>query len=270
MSFRPGSLLMFAAVLAAAGCGPREAAVEPFEPDVPATFEVRLPEMYDPAESYPVLVCLPDAGQTELSVTALWDQGYFYMPDFILVAVRAPFSYGGGQAWFREDPGEEPSVARRRSARTGEERVDEVLAEVEAQYSTDPDWRYVCGFGQGAELAFYVTFKHPELFQGVAGFGAGIDSTIVSRALLRGIRDMDVFATVAVDEELLTQAGAGVKVHELPAGVPPPPSALRSMQNFFGLAEEDAPEDDVPYTMPPPETEFEAEPEDLPPPDSGE
>jgi len=247
------------AALALAGCGPREAVVQPLEPEVPSAFDVRLPEIYEPEESYTVLVCLPDAGLTEQSVLDMWDGGYFYMPDFILVVVRQPFEYG---AWFKDDPSEDPLVARRRAARTGEERISAVLADVESEYPTDPDWRFICGFGQGAQVAFYAGFKHPELFQGVAGFGAGIDTTLISRRVLRGVRDMDVFATVPLDEELLSQAGAKVKVHEIALGQTPPPSALRAMQNFFSLSEEQAPEDDVPYLMP--------ESEDLPLPDSGE
>jgi phospholipase/carboxylesterase len=260
---------LFAAVLAAlavSGCGPREPAVAALEPEVPVAFEVRLPEMYDPEEDYPLLICLPDAGQTETSVTDMWDQGLFYMPDFILVAVRGTFYYGGGQAWFKQDPSEDPLSVRRGAARTGDERVTEVLEEIENQYNVDPDWRFIGGFGDGAAMAFYAGFRHPDLFQGVAGFGAGIDSAIVSRQMLRGIRDMDVFATAPLDEELLSQAGARVKVHGLPAGATVPASALRAMQNFFSLAEEEAPEDEVPYLMPEPEPEF----EDLPPPDSGE
>jgi len=248
------------AVLTLAGCGPREASVQPFEPEVPVAFDVRLPEMYDLDESYPLLVCLPDAGQTEQSVLDMWDNGYFYMPDFILVVVRQPFEYG---AWFKEDPSEDPLVVRRRAARTGEELVGTVLADVESEYATDPDWRFICGFGQGAQVAFYAGFKHPELFQGAAGFGSGIDTTLISRRMLRGIRDMDIFATVPLDEELLGQAGAKVKIHEIAMGQTPPPSALRAMQNFFSLSEEEAPEDDVPYLMP------ELEPEDLTPPRLG-
>jgi predicted esterase len=238
------------------GCGGRLA---PLDPDVPAHYEIRLPEMYDPDESYPVVIILHDAGRTEAQVTDLWDRGWFYLPDFIMVAVRAPFQSGSGFSWLKEDPAEEPASLVRRSARTSELAILDVLEQVEEEFSVDADWRFVSGLGQGAGVAFYTAFRHAELFQGVAGFGSGIDTVLFERRSLRGIRDMDVFADVPLDEELLNQAGANVAVRESGPGQTLTPSALRAMQNFFGLAEEEAPETDALYP-PAPAEELDVEP----------
>ncbi len=234
-----------------AGCGVGEEDLAGFEPEVPAHYAFRLPGDYDPEYEYPVLVCLHGHNRTEQQALDLWDRGFFPDPDFVLLAVRAPFEGAGGFAWFkqrREEDQDLDNVALRRiSAATAEERVMEVLEEFEDEYAIDPDWRFVVGFSQGANIAFHTGLRHPEIFQGVGGIAGRMDTFILSPRRVRDIDEMDVFvalgrdegpraiAAVEGDRDFLQQRGASVRLYLFDGGHVVTRQACIEMENFFDL-----------------------------------
>ena len=234
-------------LLAACG-GPGAAEIEPHEPEIPADFTVRLPDGYDPAESYPLLVALHGYDRSETQPAALWDAGFFFMPDFILLSVRAPFEAGVGYSWFRQAGEDDDPASRRRSARAGEEMVLSALAEVEEHYRVEADHRLLLGLGQGATAAAWVVLHHDDLFGGLALAGS-VDLGIL--AGIPGADELEVFVagpaeTASAVERFFGEAGAETRWFELP-GPAVSAAALRAMQNFFDIAAEDAPEDDLGY-----------------------
>ncbi|MFO7674782.1 MAG: alpha/beta hydrolase-fold protein [bacterium] len=246
-------VLPFLALALLLACGEsRVAEVEPYHVETPVEYAIRLPDDYDPEESYPVLVVLHGFDRSEAQATALRDASFFYLPDFILLALRAPFDAGAGYSWFRGavDGDEEAATGRRRSARTAEDLVLAALGEIEEQYDIDADQRILLGLGQGASAAAWVALRNGDVFSGLALFGAA-DEALMAGAGPAGAREMEVFVAGPGDpplraERMFAGAGARTALHdlELPAVTA---TALRAMQNFFGLADEPAPEDNLGY-----------------------
>ncbi|MFO7638193.1 MAG: hypothetical protein R6X14_02655 [bacterium] len=245
-------LLTFLFLVLLAGCGGPEAAdVEPYAPELPVEYAVRLPHDFDPTEDYPLVVALHGYDRTEAQATALWDAGFFFMPEFILLAIRAPFDAGVGYAWYRDPTeGEDPATARRRSARTAEELLLTALEEFEAQYLVDANQRVLLGFGQGAGVACWVAPRCQELFSALALFGRP-DLELAAAAGTAGLDQFDVFVAGPGDdapraEQFFRDAGAQVRHFALP-GPAASAAALRAMQNEFDISAETAPEDDLGY-----------------------
>jgi predicted esterase len=219
-----------------AGCGGRQPAA--LEPDELPQYAFRLPADYDPQEPYPLLVVLHSDGKDENEPLALWDQGAFVEPDFILLAIRAPFHADGGYAWFRPDG---DSAERQAAALTGEALVMDMVSDFEQQFNIDSDWRFLAGFSDAGNVALYTVFKHADIFQGSAALAGTVDAAVVQRKLLRNLEDMDVFMAPEPDEagarkdsSLFDRAGARVMLyHQAASGVAA--DACRAMQDFFGL-----------------------------------
>lgn len=240
-------------VLVAACGGSKVAEVEPYATEAPAHYTIRLPGDYDPAESYPVVVALHGYDRSEEQPAALRDAGFFFMPDFILLAVRAPFEAGAGYSWFRDRDGGEDvtaATARQRSARTAEELVMAALEDLEGQYPVEADQRVVMGLGQGASVAAYIALRHHDVFSGLALFGQA-DAELAASAGMDAARELEVFIAGPGEsarraERLFGGAGARTGLFDLD-GPAATAAACRAMQNFFDIAEEDAPEDDLGY-----------------------
>ncbi len=257
------SFILLAAGLAVfTGCGDRGESRVRFDPEVPAHYAFRLPADYDSEEEYPLVIALHGHDMDESQPLCLWNEGFFYEPDFILLSVRAPFKGDDGFAWFKQKDDTldiDPVARRKASVWAAETRILEILAEFEEDYRIDPDWRFLIGFSQGANLAFYVGLRNADIFQGVAGFSGHLDTFLLPPRQLGDIEEMEVFialgrgegvrAVEAVrnDKELLSKAGAEVRLYLYEGGHVTTASSCRAMQNFFDLALSRAPEDDFIY-----------------------
>lgn len=216
------------------GCGSREPAVVPLEADELPHYAYRLPDDYDPQDSYPLVVVLHGEGRDETEPLSYWDRGAFVRPDFILVAVRAPFRRGAGFFWF---PQPVEGYEKQAAALTGEVRILDIIADCE-QFGVDPDWRFLVGFGEAGNVALYTAVRHPEVFQGVAALGEPVDTAVVRPRMVRSIGDIDVFLTADQDDRaqrdarLFEKAGARVILYPQSA---PSADMCRAVQEFFGL-----------------------------------
>jgi len=242
-------------------CGSREEFnVEPFEPEVAKYYTVRIPEDYDPDEPYPLLIGLHGRGQDETQVTRMWDEGLFYMPDFILVSVRGPFRTSDGYCWIRYDSDTEPTkevyVA---SALACEQLVFEVLEEVEQEYAVDPDFRTILGISEGASAAYFTALHEPEFFSGIADLGGRVPECLLPRISAQDAADLIVFIgmgkrepepalnTARTRAEMLRRAGAEVQLNLHEEGHVLKARQVRAMENLFELGLGDAPVDDYMY-----------------------
>ncbi len=280
--------LSVAVLLAASGCGGGPGPVM-LEPDVPAEYQVRLPEGYSPDEAYPLVVCLHGHDLDEAQITELWDARFFYEQDFILLAVRAPFRADEGFAWFKpesDDDGLGRDERIRASAEACERRVLDAVVECEEQYPVNADNRYIAGFSQGANVAFYVGLRNRDLFQGIAAFAGRVDTVLTPYSSFGDLAGMEVFlalgraegdrAVEAVrgDEIEFRRAHAMVRLQLHDGGHVIRASSCRAMQNFFDLSFQDrVPETDIIYhrVLLQDDDDFygEDEPEDLTPVDGG-
>ena len=255
------ALAFLAAVITGCGADSIDNPSVVFEAESDYGYDFRLPEDYDPDFEYPLLVVLHGHDQDENQALELWDDGFFYEPDFILVTVRAPFLSEDGYAWFRSDEDDDLDwVTRRRaSAPAGDQRILDVIDEFEQQYLVDVDYRIVMGISQGANIAFYTALRHPSVFAGVAAIAGRLDTTLVSRRTLRNAIDLDVFLAlgrdegpraveaVAGDERLLLDNGAGVRLFMHDEGHVVNPASIRAMEEFFELTLTDVTDEELMY-----------------------
>lgn len=259
---RAGSSCLFAAVLLLVGCGgsQEDADLQPFEPETAAHYAIRLPTGYDANESYPLVVALHGHNKTEGQATGLWDEGFFYMPDFILVSVRGPFNSTRGFSWYKpRGEGVDASTRRNASALTCEQLILQVIAEVEQDYSVDPDSRILLGFSIGSSIAFFAGLRNPDVFSGIASFSGVVDRAWAVEPTPENAGHLDVFIGIGRRESsaLLksarrmigqlrkAEANARLDIHE--EGHVIKAAQVRTMQNFFDIALERAPEDDYVY-----------------------
>lgn len=245
------------AMLLACGPGGDEPAMV-LEPEVEVSYDFRLPEEYDPAVAYPLLLALHDHGQDVDQVLEMWDGDMLREPDFILLTVRAPFTAGAGYGWLPEkrDSAAGSIDLRRSSARTGDARVLDVLDEFEQSYLVDPDFRTLLGIGEGANLAFYSALRHPDIFSSVAAVAGRLDTELGVERILGNADGLEVFlafgrfageravAAVTADQALLIRRGASVRLflHDGPGDFNE--AVADEMLEFFDLTLGGEPDED--------------------------
>jgi len=261
---RAGAIFL---ALLAAHCGGRgkeadTANVKPLEPELPMHYLIRLPRDYDRTHEYQLVIGLHGFQKTEDQFTWMWDEGLLYKPDFILVGVRAPFRSNEGYTWFGSGPGEPAPTGKRNiaAALTDEQRVLEVLADVEEKHRIDPESRIVMGLSQGASIAHFVVLRNPDLFSGLADFGGRVLPGILPEVTEENAGHLNVFigmgreeGSVALDParasaDKFRKAGARVEFDLHDEGHVIKAAQVRAMENFFELGAETAPLDDFVYS----------------------
>jgi predicted esterase len=229
------------------------------KPEVPVRYVYRLPENYDPNQSYPLLIVMHGYQSDESKGAMLWDEGFFFEPNFILLSIRAPFKKKhGGYTWVTESDSIPYWIERRKaSAPVCEERILEILEDFGKNHKIEKYEIYLWGLSAAAPMAYYIVLNNPDVFAGLA-IGSGlIDLHILSESMLEDLRGIDIFLAVGGDEkisqsiketkEVLEKAGARVRLEIGPGGHILTAKECRSMQNFFGLCDTKAPEDNNCY-----------------------
>lgn len=240
-------------------CGSKKTAEIKLEPEVPSKYVYRFPSEYDPNEPPPLVIALHGHNQAENQATKLWDEGFFYEPDFILVSVRGPFQGKDGYEWFSQNKTLISNPVQRgiASAPTCEEIVIKALAEFKEEKNIEPDLIYLLGFSQGATMALYIGLKNPDIFDGIAAISGNMDTFLLSASKIKDIEDMDIFLAlgrgegpraveaIKVTKSLLEQSGANVRLYLHDEGHVINASSCRAMQNFLSLSFEEAPETEL-------------------------
>ena len=121
-----------------------------------ASYAFFVPPSYDPAQSYPLIVCLHGAGFTGESYLGRWVPR---LEDRYILACPT-ISMG---AWW---------------TRFGENLALAVLAEVAGQYHIDPDRIFLTGMSNGGIGAWIIGMHHADLFAGIAPMASGIDDVL--------------------------------------------------------------------------------------------
>jgi predicted esterase len=257
--------LAVVAVILGAGCGGEAEQypdVEPYDADVPFYYSFRLPDDYDPDDEYQLVFALHGHHRSERQVLDWWDDGLLYRPDFILVAIRAPFHGSTGYSWIPREPrSDEENPNRRRVAavRTAEQLILDVFDEIAASYLIDMEDINLLGVGQGAGIAWYTALRNPGLFSGVIALSERGLPSYVPRPTEGNAGHLDVFIGIGQAEgpapvkaarrtgEVFSRVGAEVEFGFHDAGPVVTAAQLRAMQNFYELGAESAPVDDVVY-----------------------
>jgi predicted peptidase len=140
-----------------------------------------LPEDYDPAKSYPMVVILPGQGQGFIpqASTGLNNEGVQVASDSPAVAWTQPQITGTD---------EDVIVLAPQNQRTGSSTVQsnvmvELVNAFAAQYSVDTDRIYVSTVSYGSTLAWAALVNHPGLFDAALITGGFVASAVQATAI---------------------------------------------------------------------------------------
>ncbi len=134
------------------------------QPHVPLTVQGRarsyalsVPTTYEPAQAYPLVICLHGAGFTGEAYLERWQGrlGERYI-------LACPTSAQG--AWW---------------TRAGEELVLATIHDVQVRYHIDPDRIFLTGMSNGGIGAYLIGAEHATLFAGVAPMAGGLDDVLL-------------------------------------------------------------------------------------------
>jgi predicted esterase len=247
-----------AVLLTATGC--RDVRLKP---EVPLEYQFELPDNFDPEYEYPLLIVLHDSGGKESDMFRAWDQGWFDRPDFIMLAIRAPFRAGEEFAWVKRTDATDPGARHenlRGSALTSAARLVAAVDEFEQEYAIDPDWIFVLGLGQAADIALFSALRYPDYFSGAAALDGTFDTTLLAPQNFAAIERLELFFAPHRDgseeglraerlSEMLEPYDMDVEFDHRAGTSAYNREVCRAVQNFFGLTaiekgEEDWSEED--------------------------
>jgi phospholipase/carboxylesterase len=130
---------------------------------------LHLPEKYDPARSYPLVIALHGRGDWAENFAAIWRN--IERKEFILLVPEAPYEmkdaglYGPAYSWFylvrdKKTWGfADPLTA---------ENIISAAEQISAKYKTGNV--YLLGFSQGVSAAYLTAYRRPDMFKGLIAF----------------------------------------------------------------------------------------------------
>ncbi len=205
---------------------------------------LRLPDDYDPAKSYPLLVGLHGYGATGESFIKLWDS--FKEHDFIFICPETfyPFSLGKemGYSWITWT---EDKMINKQIEEKTEEYVEKVTKKISENYSISKV--YLLGFSQGCGLAFTAGIRYHELFDGLMCFGGWLDTERLTDQSLEAGKNLKVFIAHGKEDKMvdfresksaeskLKEIGYEINFYEFEGGHSVPAEALQNAQEWFGF-----------------------------------
>ncbi|MFY9269104.1 MAG: PHB depolymerase family esterase [Candidatus Manganitrophaceae bacterium] len=147
--------------------------------DQPADYALYVPESYDPANAYPLIVCLHGAGFTGDSYLERWQPR---LGEKSLLA--CPTIQGG--AWWSP---------------AGETLVLAVIDAVQSKYRVDPNRIYLTGMSNGGIGAYLSGIFHADRFAAVAPMAAGIPDEIFP--FLRNLSSTGIYIVHGAKDEVM-------------------------------------------------------------------
>lgn len=176
---------------------------------------IKVPEDFNPEQSYDLLVGLHGWGANPESFVQLWER-FGENPDFIYVAPQAPYAFQAGkeigyswQQWIEED-----SAMIAEARLRCEEYVLNVINDLKNRYNIDKV--YLTGFSQGGGYTYMIGIKNHEVFAGIMPLGGWLDEEWIGEEALKAAKDLSVFIghgkkDIRVDFEVAKKAKKTLK-----------------------------------------------------------
>ena len=152
---------------------------------------VRLPENYDPAKPYTLVLGLHGYGDAADHFVTVWDR--FEAPDFIFAVPFAPYPFLTGDrlgySWnFRiAGRGQFPG----RYFDLTEKYIIDSIDGLRSSYNIREV--YLMGHSQGASVAYLTGITHPDLFAGLICFSGPLNSFWLDSLTIKNAHDLRVF-----------------------------------------------------------------------------
>ena len=151
---------------------------------------VYLPENYEPAYAYPLVVWFHDDGGSEADLRRVMPQ--ISNRNYIGVALRGNSSLEKGHGWSLDETGVTSLV----------DDVRAVAVSLRREYHIHSERIYLAGFGSGATAAVEVMLRQPEWFGGVLSLNGGLPKIDQPLESLPELKDKRILIATSVNSPI--------------------------------------------------------------------
>lgn len=125
-------------------------------------------------------------------------------PEFLVVSVQAPISYGfGGFAWFNIDLTSGVPNANIQQVVQAQRLLTSFIEEVIEAYQPDTNRIFLAGFSQGAIMSYATAFMIPEKVTGVVAMSGYILKDTAPQIFTPALKNLRIMATHGIYDQVL-------------------------------------------------------------------
>lgn len=162
---------------------------------------VQLPEGYDPAKTYTLVVGLHGYGASPDSFMGLWER--FATRNFIFASLQAPYAFSVGNelgySWVTGLPGDE--ALEKQVTLASVDYVARAVEELRGRYGVGEV--YLLGFSQGCTLTYLTGILHHEFFDGIICFAGWLDTDILTDEVIAAANHLRVFIAHGTEDRMV-------------------------------------------------------------------
>ena len=151
---------------------------------------VKLPENFDPEETYPLIIGLHGYGDNNENFISLYQD--FPSRNFIFAVPQAPYEFGVGSnigySWIPQS--DDPAVFDEAVTLT-ENYVNSVVTYLQNQYNISEI--ILMGFSQGCWLTYYTGIRNPLLFKGLLCFAGDLPLDLLNDETFENAKDLPIY-----------------------------------------------------------------------------
>jgi phospholipase/carboxylesterase len=152
---------------------------------------VHLPDDYDPAKKYTLLIGLHGFGDNAENFTMLWEG--FAKHDFIFAVLEAPYPVSSAgsltYSWTTGLPDDKASWELAAAETVGY--IGGAISHLKGEYGVSDT--YLLGFSQGATMAYYAGIVHHYSIRGIICVAGSLEPGFISDADLAKAKNLRVF-----------------------------------------------------------------------------
>lgn len=150
----------------------------------------------------PLIILMHGIGSNEKDLFSFADK----LPaKFIVVSARGPYMLGpDSYAWYHADFSKAEPVINAAEAEKSRVAIIEFIAQLKQKYDFDETQVYLCGFSQGAIMAYSVGLTRPDKIKGIAVLSGRIQDEV--KPLIKKsktLQRLDVFITHGTQDKIL-------------------------------------------------------------------
>lgn len=162
---------------------------------------IQLPNDYDPAKSYTLLVGLHGYGGRPEQFVKLWDR--FTEHDFIFASLQAPYAFSVGSntgySWITGLPDDEEFWKQVSTA--SQDYVSGAIGDLCREYNVSSV--YLLGFSQGCTLAYLTGIHHHEIINGIICFAGWLETGLLSEDDINAANQLRVFIAHGIHDRMV-------------------------------------------------------------------
>ena len=189
---------------------------------------VHLPQNYNPAKKYTLLIGLHGYGDAATRFSGLWR--YLIDKDVIFVVPEAPYAFPENKnAAFSWTPFVDlKSKTAQTSNANLEKYIIELTKHLTKQYNVNQTW--LLGFSQGAYTGYIISLTNPRYFNGLLACGGGLITDLLKNKDYKAARKLDIIISHGKQDRVvdyseaekayavLRSKGLAVSLHDFEGG----------------------------------------------------